>query len=136
MTGLRVLAAGFGVLSLYYARFFLAVRQEVASVIQIGILLLAAGVLLVPARTWLLAGPARSSATSALRGLVALLGVLLAVSVFAWADHDSHSVSDTLTRAVPTLCLILAIVLRTVLGPGRRTRPEISQGRRPVARLD
>jgi hypothetical protein len=55
--------------------------------------------------------------------LIAIAIVLLGVSVFLWADHDSHSASDTLTRSVPTLCLIGASVLRIAhrQGAGRLT---------------
>jgi hypothetical protein len=116
MLRLRFIAVAFALLTLYYARFFVAVRQEISTLVQIGILLAAAVVLVVPARftrggaSWFggwLPGSVRVWATT-------LVALGLAVTVFAWADHDSHSISDTLTRSVPTLCLILAVVLRSV----------------------
>ena len=101
-------------LALYYARFFVAVRQETATLVQIGILVAAAAVLAVPARltprgaAWF-----RGWLPDSLQGWATTLVALgLAVTAFAWADHDSHSVSDTLTRSVPTLCLIVAVALR------------------------
>jgi hypothetical protein len=114
MHTMRWIAVAFALLTLYYARFFLAVRQETATLVQIGILLLAAAVLAVPARltpdgaAWF-----RNWRPITVQGwLTALVALGLAVAFFAWADHDSHSVSDTLNRSVPTLCLIAAIALR------------------------
>ncbi len=98
---LRLLALAFVALSLYYARFFIAVRQEASTLVQIGVLLVAAAVLSVPLRL-----PRMN-----LRAL-GIFGVAAAVLVFRWADLDSHSVSDTLTRAVPAWCVILSIALR------------------------
>jgi hypothetical protein len=110
----RVIAATFALLTLYYARFFIAVRQEAPTLVQIGILLAAVAVLTLPTRlaprgaAWF-----RGWRPAAMAGwLTALVALGLAVTAFAWADHDSHSVSDTLNRSVPTLCLILAITLR------------------------
>jgi hypothetical protein len=114
MHALRFVAIAFALLTLYYARFFLAVRQEAATLVQIGVLLAAAAVLTLPARF----GPTggawfRGWRPVSVRGWVTVIvGFGLAMSVFAWADHDAHSASDTLNRAVPTLCLIAAIVLR------------------------
>ena len=113
MQTLRLIGAAFLLLTLYYARFFLAVRQETATLVQIGILLIAGAVLLTPIRR--IGVPINPWLT----GIVA---VGLAVAFFAWADHDSHSVSDTLTRSVPTLCLIAAIALRV----GYRSAPPSS----------
>jgi hypothetical protein len=103
MQTLRLIGAAFALLTLYYARFFLAVRQETATLVQIGILLIAAAILLVPIRR---------RAIQINPWLTGIIAVGLAVAFFAWADHDSHSVSDTLNRSVPTLCLIAAIALR------------------------
>jgi hypothetical protein len=114
MHALRFVAIAFAMLTLYYARFFLAVRQEAATLVQIGVLLAAAAVLTLPVRF----GPAggawfRGWRPVSVRGwATVIVGFGLAVSVFVWADHDAHSASDTLNRAVPTLCLIAAIVLR------------------------
>jgi hypothetical protein len=114
MHTLRLIAAAFALLTLYYARFFVAVRQEAATLVQIGILLVAATVLALPARlvpdgaAWF-----RSWRPITVQGwLTTIVAVGLAVTFFVWADHDSHSASDTLNRAVPTLCLIAAIALR------------------------
>jgi hypothetical protein len=131
MPALRVLAAGLGVLSLYYLRFFVAVRQETSTLVQIGILLLAALVLVVPAR-WLPAGGGwllGRVATAVLRWAPAIVALGLAATIFIWADHDSHSVSDTLNRSVPLMALLLALALRgaQTLGAfpptGRTLRP-------------
>ena len=103
MYTLRLIGAAFALLSLYYARFFLAVRQETATLVQIAILLIAAAVLLLPIRR------VPVPINPWLTGVVA---IGLAVAFFVWADHDSHSVSDTLNRSVPTLCLIAAVALR------------------------
>jgi hypothetical protein len=111
---LRFVAVACVLLTLYYARFFVAVRQEGSTLVQIGILLAAAAVLALPVPT----GPAgggwfRNWKPVSLQGwAVALLAIGIEVAVFAWADHDAHSSSDTLNRAVPTLCLIAAIALR------------------------
>ena len=107
---LRFVAVAFVLLTLYYARFFVAVRQEASTLVQIGILLAAAAVLALPVhgapvrggwfRNWRpVSGPGWA---------IALVAIGLEVAVFAWADHDAHSASDTLNRAVPTLCLIAA----------------------------
>jgi hypothetical protein len=103
MQTLRLIGAAFLLLSLYYARFFVAVRQETATLVQIGILLIAGAVLL---------APIRRIAVRINPWLTGIVAVGLAVAFLAWADHDSHSVSDTLNRSVPTLCLIAAIALR------------------------
>lgn len=110
----RVMAAPMALLSLYYLRFFLTVRQETSTLLQIGILLLAALVLVGPtsrvrgnAARFLGRVPIRLGGWAATG-----LAVGLAMAVLAWADRDSHSVSDTLTRSVPTLCLIVGLALR------------------------
>jgi uncharacterized membrane protein HdeD (DUF308 family) len=106
---LRLGAAGIVLMTAYYARFFIAVRQEASTLAQIGLLLVAATILVLPSRLL-----PRLRANPWLIGLGALA---LAIAVFMWADRDSHSVSDTLTRAVPALSLILAVGAR--LTPGR-----------------
>jgi uncharacterized membrane protein len=117
MRTLRFIAAAFALLTLYYARFFVGVRQEAATLVQIGILIAAIAVLLTPiTRLAVRVNP----------WLTTLVACGLALTVLVWADHDSHSVSDTLNRAVPTLCLIAALALRI----GHR----IDQGR--LAHLD
>jgi hypothetical protein len=117
MQMLRFVAIGFVLLTLYYARFFIAVRQEAATLVQIGVLLAAAAVLTLPVRF----GPPGSRPWFHAWRPVTLQGwattvfaVGLLAAVFAWADHDAHSASDTLNRAVPTMCLIAAIALRIV----------------------
>jgi|SRR3954452_4658744 len=109
MDGLRLGAVGVVLMTAYYARFFFAVRQEGSTLVQIALLLLAAGVLLVPAR---------SIPRLGLNAwIIGVATITLAVGIFGWADHDSHSVSDTLTRAVPALCLILALAVRLIPEP-------------------
>jgi hypothetical protein len=111
---LRFVAVALVLLTLYYARFYVAVRQEGSTLVQIGILLAAAAVLALPVPT----GPTRGGwfrnwKPVSLQGwAIALMAIGLEVAVFAWADHGAHSASDTLNRAVPTLCLIAAIALR------------------------
>jgi hypothetical protein len=100
---LRLLALGYIGLMLYYLRFFLGVRQELSTLVQIALLVGAVAVLVVPPRV-----PRVNPLAIAVTALVA------AAIVFAWADHDSHSVSDTLTRAVPALCVILSSAVRLV----------------------
>src|SRR5438067_3384164 len=113
---LRLIALGFALITLYYARFFVAVRQEASTIVQICILLVAAAVLVWPfPRWWRL--------TSAQIWAITLVALGLGVAVLAWADQDSHSISDTLARAVPGLCLIAALVLRISLGHAQ-TRDE------------
>jgi hypothetical protein len=112
MQTLRLIGAAFVLLTLYYARFFLAVRQETATLVQIGILVIAGAVLL---------APSRRIAVPISPWLTGIVAVGLAVAFFAWADHDSHSVSDTLNRSVPTLCLIAAIALRVGYQSRRRS---------------
>jgi hypothetical protein len=109
MDGLRLGAIGFVLMTGYYARFFFGVRQEGATLVQIAILLVAAGVLLLPQRS-----VPRLGLKAWMIGVAALA---LAVGIVAWADQDSNSMSDTLTRAVPALCLILALAVRLMPEP-------------------
>ena len=103
---LRVIALGFLTLMLYYLRFFLD-RHETSTLLQVGVLLLAAGVLVIP---WRLR----------LNAVLVAVGALGAAAIaFVLADQDSHSVSDTLNRSVPAMCLILAAATR--LRPERGT---------------
>jgi hypothetical protein len=125
---LRLAAIPFALLGVYYARFFFLVRQETTTLLQIGLLLAAIAVVLLPgaARPNMRTGrrPAGGGwVRSPLAGwAIALTALALAILVFTWADRDSHSVSDTLTRSVPTLCLILALTLRLLPErPRRRT---------------
>jgi hypothetical protein len=111
---LRAMAAPVVLLSLYYLRFFLAVRQETSTLLQIGILLVAALVLVGPATQ---VGDSAASllrrVPDRLRGWTATgVAAGLGMACLAWADRDSHSVSDTLTRSVPMLCLIGSLALR------------------------
>ncbi|MGI9146701.1 MAG: hypothetical protein ACR2IK_09180 [Chloroflexota bacterium] len=114
MQALRWVGIAFAVLTLYYARFFVVVRQESSTLVQIGVLLVAAAALTLPLRFALSGGGwFRGWRPVTLQGWATALGAFgLAVAVFAWADHDAHSASDTLNRAIPTLCLITAIALR------------------------
>jgi hypothetical protein len=93
-------------LSGYYLRFYL-VRGDPLTLVQLAILL-AASALLVFSRglqpRW------RPVAWPGWLGLVA--GLVVAFWFVLAMDRDSHSVSDTLNRAVPTLSLWLALGLR------------------------
>jgi hypothetical protein len=97
----RVVAALFALLSLYYVRFFLVVRAEAATLVQIALLLCAAALLVRP--------PIRAEGAD--RRLVLGAAALLAAFVFILADHDAHSASDTLNRIVPAYCLLFAFTL-------------------------
>src|SRR3954468_23596906 len=114
MLFLRSLGAFYLLLSLYYARFFL-LRQEETTLLQIVTLWCAAG--------WLLlrAAPAEAGRTiwfhgwrpASWPGWALLFGAAAAaIAVFVVMDRDSHSVSDTLNRIVPTYALLAALVLR------------------------
>jgi hypothetical protein len=96
----RVVAVLFALLSLYYVRFFLFVRAEAATLVQIALLLCAAALLVRP--------PIRAEAAH--RPLALGMAALLAALVFILADHDAHSASDTLIRIVPAYCLLFAFV--------------------------
>jgi hypothetical protein len=111
---LRLVAIAFVLLTLYYARFFLAVRQEGATLVQIGVLLAGAAVLTLPARPARASTPwFRSWQPVSLQGwAIVVVALGFGAAFFAWVDHDSHSASDMLNRAIPTLCLIAAIALR------------------------
>ena len=114
---MRLLAAAFALLTLYYVRFLIAVRQETSTLIQIGLLLAAAVVLTVPLPLAPAGGPGfRGGRPISIAGWACILAALaLSVGWLAWADHDAHSGSDALTRAVPTLCLIVAVLLRLMV---------------------
>jgi hypothetical protein len=105
----RLLAAGFVLLTVYYLWFFVAVRQDPATLVQVALLLLAAALLV------RLLGPSRRLSTVRISA-TALFSMVLIVAVLAWADRDSHSASDTLSRAVPALCLVLAVAVRLASG--------------------
>lgn len=109
---MRVVAALFALLSLYYVRFFLVVRAEAATLVQIALLLCAAALLVRP--------PIRAEGADP--RLVLGAAALLAAFVFILADHDAHSASDTLTRIVPAYCLLVALTIPVV----RRPRPAAS----------
>jgi hypothetical protein len=96
----RVVAVLFALLSLYYLRFFLVVRAEAATLVQIALLLCAAALLVRP--------PTRAKVAH--RPLALGAAALLAVFVFILADHDAHSASDTLNRIVPAYCLLFAFM--------------------------
>jgi hypothetical protein len=95
------------VLALYYARFFALIRQETSTIVQILLLLAAALILLVPVH-------ANWNVTKQHVGLTALIAIGIGAAIFMWSDQSSHSVSDTLNRAVPGICVVLAVALRIV----------------------
>jgi peptidoglycan/LPS O-acetylase OafA/YrhL len=106
----RLTGGAFAVLCAYYAWFF-SLRHEPATILQMVALGCAAALLLLggsprvntPRGAWLLS-----------------MGVVLAVAVVVLVDRDSHSVTDTLNRGVPSAALILAVALS--LGGGQPQR--------------
>jgi hypothetical protein len=100
-------------LSGYYLRFYL-LRGDPLTLIQMAILL-AASALLVFSRGL----QPRWRPVAWYGWLLVVAGVLLAVGFVVAMDRDSHSVADTLNRAVPTLSLWLALGLRLRAVPAR-----------------
>ena len=94
-------------LVIYYARYFLLIRQEVPTIVQICLLLAAAAITAIPAR-------AAWTASHLQAWMTALVATGLSLAIFVWADQDSHSASDTLNRAVPAIALVVAVALRIV----------------------
>jgi len=93
-----------GVLVLYYARFFALVRQDPATLVQICLLLIACAIVVAPARgSWRLTPIQRSALAAMTVGTCAV--------ILVWADQGSHSVSDTLNRAVPAMCVVIACLI-------------------------
>jgi hypothetical protein len=93
------------VLALYYARFLILIRQEASTIVQILLLLAAAIIVLVPVHaSWKLSNQHV--------WLTTLIAIGAGAAIFMWSDQSSHSVSDTLNRAVPGTCLVLAIAVR------------------------
>jgi peptidoglycan/LPS O-acetylase OafA/YrhL len=110
----RLLGGAFAVLCAYYAWFF-SVRHEPATILQIVALGCAAALLL-------LGGDSRLKTR---RGALLLgVGAVLALSVLVVVDTDSHSVSDTLNRGVPSAALVLAVALTV---GARQTERSISR---------
>ncbi|MBI3971456.1 MAG: hypothetical protein HY332_09225 [Chloroflexi bacterium] len=109
----RVLGVLFLLLCLYYLRIF-ALRQEPLTVVQMAALLCAAAILFLQDR------PERPNAIwfrgwrpVAWPGWVVMLGgVALMLAVFLIVDRDSHSVTDTLHRIVPTYSLLAALTVK------------------------
>jgi hypothetical protein len=92
----------------HYARYFLLVRQEVPTILQICLLLAAAAIAAIPVR-------AAWKVTQLQAWMTALVAAGLSVAIFVWADRDSHSVSDTLNRAVPAIFLAVAVAVRIAI---------------------
>ena len=115
---MRLLGLGLLLLGGYYARFYLE-RGDPVTLLQLGILL-AASTLLLFSRGL----PARWRPSGWREWLVVLAGLLLAAAFVAALDRDSHSVSDTLNRVVPMLCLWLALGLRLRADSGDRLRSD------------
>ena len=117
MLGTRVLGGLFGIVSLYYLRFFI-VRHEPFTMIQMVILLCAAAFLFLLEPPHHVASPwFRGWRPIAWRGWIALaVGVTVAVGFFVVMDSGSHSVSDTLNRIAPTYSLLIALAVRLWLG--------------------
>jgi hypothetical protein len=91
-------------LVIYYARYFLLIRQEVPTIVQICLLLAAAAITAIPAR-------AAWTASHLQAWMTALVATGLSMAFFVWADRDPHSASDTLNRAVPAIALVVAVAL-------------------------
>jgi hypothetical protein len=98
----------------YYATYFLLIRQEVPTILQICLLLAAAAVTAIPAR-------AAWTDSNLKAWVTALVASGLSVAIFVGADRDSHSTSDTLNNAVPPIALVVAVALRIAT---LRRRPE------------
>jgi hypothetical protein len=102
----RSIALGLlAVLALYYARFFVLIRQDAPTIVQMLLLLAAAMVVLAPVR-------ANWKITKQHVWLTTLIVIGLGAAIAVWSDQSSHSVSDTLNRAVPGICLVIAIGVR------------------------
>jgi hypothetical protein len=117
--GARVLGSVFALLSLYYGWFF-ASRHEPFTAIQTVILLCSAAFLFLQEKPNEVAGPwFRNWRPVAWQGWIALTVVgVVGLGVFIVMDSDSHSVSDTLNRIVPTYSLLIALIVRLWLGRG------------------
>jgi hypothetical protein len=113
MRALQLIALSvFAALILYYARFFVLVRQEPATVVQLCLLLIASAIVVASVlATW------RFSAEQIWAVALVASGSIAAIMV--WADQGSHSVSDTLNRAVPATCIGVACVM--AIASGRAT---------------
>jgi hypothetical protein len=92
-------------LVLYYSRYFLLIRQEAPTIVQICLLLAAAAIAVIPVR-------AAWKVTHLQAWIAALVAACLSVAIFVWADRDSNSVSDTLNRAVPAILLAVTVAVR------------------------
>jgi hypothetical protein len=93
-----------GLLILYYARFFALVRQDPATLVQIGLLLIACAIVVAPPRgSWRL--------TPVQRSALAAIAVGVCAVIMVWSDQGSHSASDTLNRAVPAMCVVVASLI-------------------------
>jgi hypothetical protein len=101
----RLIALGLlAVLGWYYARFFVLIRQEASTIVQIFLLLAAAMIALVPVH-------ANWKVTNQRVWLTALIAIGIGAAIFIWSDQSSHSVSDTLNRAVPAICLVVTVAV-------------------------
>jgi len=95
----------FAALACYYAGWFILIRQELSTIVQIFLLLAAAGIAVIPVRAvW--------KVTHLQVWMTALVAAGISVVIFVWADQNSHSVSDTLNRAVPAILLVVAVAVR------------------------
>ena len=90
-------------IAVYYVAFFVQ-RHEAFTLLQI-VTLLCAAMLLLSVR--------HDAAPSA---LLVVASVVVAAIVFVVMDRDSHSVSDTLNRIVPTYALLTAVLFKTASG--------------------
>ena len=111
--GAKALGVGFLLLCGYYGRFYL-LRHEAMTLVQATVLAIA-GILLVLQKRPMMVQTVwfRGWRPVAWQAWVAL-GVWLAITVgiFLALDAGSHSASDTLTRALPTLGLLAALLVK------------------------
>ena len=106
VNALRLIVLGvFIALVLYYVRAFVVIQHQASTIVQICLLLLGATVAVTPMRaTWRL--------TALQARLTALAAVGLSAAIFIWIDQSSHSVSDSLNRAVPSISVLVTMAVR------------------------
>ena len=103
---LRLIVLGiFIALVLYYVRAFIVIQHQASTIVQICLLLIGAAVAVTPMRAaWRL--------TALQARLTALAAVGLSAAIFIWIDQSSHSVSDSLNGAVPSISVLVTMAVR------------------------
>jgi hypothetical protein len=135
MMVIRALGATFALAGLYYLNFYLA-RHEPTTLVQMSTLFCAAVSLLLQrspanaANPWFTA-PAGRWQPVGWQGWLTLAGAAAtAVVVGVALDRDSHSVSDTVIRVLPTWSLIAAVTVKLICErTGSTARPDRSAAR-------